>query len=191
MRFCKRTKDIILSSYKSATTDEIISILSENQLRERNKENIEKYIARLIKDDERREEKRKKIEAWAIANPIRYRARTLVNGAKQRAKKKGLPFDLTTDWVENKLIDGRCEITDIKFYIKPYSKREDYVRVHPHSPSLDQILPSEGYTMDNVQIVCDQVNKFKGDRHITSAVFIAKSLIKEHNRKNTPVIVVK
>ena len=191
MRFCNRTKEIILSSYKSATTNEILDIIEDNSLRERSVENIEKYVAKLVKDDERREFRRKKTEVWALSNPIRYRARTLVNGAKQRARKKGLPFDLTIDWVEDKLRDGYCEISGIKFYIKPYSRKEEYVRVHPHSPSLDQILPSGGYTMDNVQIVCDQVNKFKGDRHITSAIFVAKNLIKEYKRRNTPIIVVK
>ena len=191
MRFCNRTKEIILSSYKSATTNEILDIIEDNSLRERSVENIEKYVAKLVKDDERREFRRKKTEVWALSNPIRYRARTLVNGAKQRARKKGLPFDLTIDWVEDKLRDGYCEISNIKFYIKLYSRKEEYVRVHPHSPSLDQILPSGGYTMDNVQIVCDQVNKFKGDRHITSAIFVAKNLIKEYKRRNTPIIVVK
>ena len=46
-----------------------------------------------------REFRRKKLEIWALANPVRYRARTLVNGAKARAKKKGIDFNLTIDWV--------------------------------------------------------------------------------------------
>ena len=56
-----------------------------------------------------REFRRKKLEIWALANPVRYRARTLVNGAKARAKKKGIDFNLTIDWVEEKLNNGRCE----------------------------------------------------------------------------------
>lgn len=188
MRYCNRTKEIIHSSYKSATLDEIINIIKSNGLRERNKSNLSAYVSKLIEKDAEKEIRRKKLEIWALNNPIKYRARTLVNGAKQRAKVKEIPFDLTYEWVEKKLKRGLCEVSGTPFYIRPYSNREEYTKVHPHSPSLDQINPSKGYTMDNVQIVCDQVNKFKGDRHVSSMVIIAQNFLKEWNRINTPII---
>ncbi len=188
MRYCNRTKEIIHSSYKSATIEEIVIILSANNLRERSESSLRHYINKLNQRDQRREERRKKTEHWALANPIKYRARTLVNGAKQRAKKKGIDFNLTYEWVENKLNQGSCAVTKTPFYIKPYSTRSEYTKVHPHSPSLDQISPSGGYTMDNVQVVCDQVNKFKGDRHVASMVLIARNFLNEYQKRNTPVI---
>lgn len=188
MRYCNRTKEIIHSSYKSATIEEIQSIIKLNGLRERGESNLRGYISKLVQRDQLREKRRKKLEKWALDNPIKYRARTLVNGAKQRAKNKGIEFDLTTDWVEDRLRNGRCEVSGTNFYIKPYSSRAEYTKVHPHSPSLDQIRPSGGYTMSNVQIVCDQVNKFKGDRHVTSMVEIARNFLEEYERRNTPVI---
>ena len=83
-------------------------------------------------------------------------------------------------------------VSGTPFYIKPYSAKSIIpIKIHPHSPSLDQIEPSGGYTIDNVQIVCDQVNKFKGDRHITSMIIIAKNLLNEYERRNTPIIKIK
>jgi len=191
MRYCNKTKNIIETSYKSATIDEIVNIINNAGLTKRSKNNIKKYIDILVERDLKRELRRSKLEDWALKNPIRYRSRTLVNGAKSRAKKKGIPFNLTVAWVEQKLRNGVCEISNIPFYIKPYSRKENYVSVHPHSPSLDQICPSQGYTMDNVQVVCDQVNKFKGDRHITSAVNIARELIKTYEQRSKPVVILK
>jgi len=190
MRYCKKTKELIHSSYKSLYADEICWLIEDHGLKARSSVSIEKYINKLIEEDDRKELNRKKREEWALANPIKYRARTLVNGAKSRIRKRKkeqnitIPFDLTYDWVEKKLLDGYCEVTGTKFFIKPYSKRDDYISVHPFSPSLDQIAPSGGYTMDNVEVVCDQYNKMKGDRHITSAVKIARNLLREYHNKH-------
>jgi len=188
MRYCKKTKEIIKSAYISATIVEIQQIINFAGLRRRSKASIKRYVDDLIVQDQKREKRRKKMEIWALANPIKYRARTLIAGAKARAKARGNDFDLTEEWVINKLKNGMCEITTTSFFIKPYSRRSEYKRVHPHSPSLDQIAPSGGYTMDNVQVVCDQVNKFKGDRHTSSMVEIAQNFLSEYTRRNTPII---
>lgn len=188
MRYCNRTREIIHSSYKSASIEEIQEILKLNGLRDRSETNLNAYITRLIKKDRLKEVRRKKVEEWALNNPITYRAKTLYGGAKARAKEKGIDFNLTVEWIEEKLNRGTCEVSGTPFYIKEYSTRYEYKKVHPHSPSLDQIKPSGGYTMDNVQVVCDQVNKFKGDRHISSMVVIAQNFLNEYTRRNTPVI---
>jgi len=87
-----------------------------------------------------------------------------------------------------KLKNGRCEMTGIEFFIKPYSSREEYTKVHPFSPSLDQIRPAGGYTMDNVQVVCDQFNKLKGDRHVTSAYKLASQFVSTYKSRHTPIV---
>ena len=48
MRYCKRTKEIIHSSYKSATINEIQDIIKLNSLRKRSNANLKKYINKLI-----------------------------------------------------------------------------------------------------------------------------------------------
>ena len=134
MRYCKKTKEIIKSSYKSATVNEIQQLIYFAGLRRRSKKSIKSYVDDLIDQDVKREKRRKKLEEWALANPIKYRARTLVAGAKARAKARGNDFDLDAYWVEAKLREGMCEITGTPFFIKPYSIRSEYKRVHPHSP---------------------------------------------------------
>lgn len=188
MRYCNKTKSVIKSSYLSASIEEIQKLIVFAGLRWRSEESVEKYVNELKEKDRKKEVKRLKLKKWALANPIKYRARTLTSGAQQRAKNVGNEFNLTKEWVEQKLRDGKCEITGIDFFIKPYSSKSEYKRVHPHSPSLDQIDPGKGYTLDNVQVVCDQVNKFKGDRHVTSMVKVAKEFLNEYNRRNTPLI---
>lgn len=78
------------------------------------------------------------------------RVRQIVRGAQQRAKEKGIPFDLDEDEIVDRVLNGRCEATGAAF---------DLVDVgtlavkNPFGPSLDQKVPGAGYTKENVQIV--------------------------------------
>lgn len=176
MRFCRKTIEIIESLYLTATIEEIEAIIKDRGLRPRSFSSISKYVNKLrSKYDSRVSKQTEKY----LENPVLYRAKSLVSGAKQRAKRKNIPFNLTVDWVYDKILEGKCAATGIEFYIKPYVPRsiKRYTPVHPHSPSLDQISPSAGYTMDNVQIVCDQFNKFKNDKSMEETVFVAKKFI--------------
>ena len=118
MRFCNKTKEIIHSSYKTCTAEEIKELIDGVELTERSIDNIQRYVNRLNSIDELKEERRKKFELWAHKNPIKYRAGALYNAAKYRAKKKDIPFNLTKDWIAEKLNNGFCEATGIKFKIK-------------------------------------------------------------------------
>ncbi len=187
MRLCKRTKELILGNYKTTDADTICKIIESNNLQKRKPKNIQKIIDELLIKDVEKEERRLKFEKWALKNPIEYRASTLLNGAKERAKKKNIPFNLTKDWIIEKLTFGICEATGNKFYIKKYSKRDAYEQIHPNSPSLDQINPSQGYTMDNVQVVCDQYNKAKNDKSTFQTYQLAKAIV-DHNVKKHRLI---
>ena len=182
MRYCNKTKEIIESSYKTCSVDEIHKLIVDAELTERTVSNLTKYVNKLTKRDEIKEAKRKKFEEYALKDPIKYRAGTLYHSAKQRAKNKDIPFTLTRQWVEDKLKKGKCEVTNIKFEIKKYSKAGDYDCIHPHAPSLDQIEPSAGYTKENVQVVVDHFNKMRNDRDMESTVFLAKKIVSAHKR---------
>jgi hypothetical protein len=188
MRYCNKTKDIIHSSYKTLSLNEIRDLLLDNNLRDRTEDNLQLYVSKLVIRDTIREERRKKFEKVALQNPIKYRASTLLKGAKSRAKQKNIPCDLTVEWIEERLIQGKCEVTEIEFVIKQYGKREDYETVHPHAPSLDQISPSKGYTMDNVQVVVDHFNKMKNDRDLETTVYLARRLLQAYDRRKVDVL---
>jgi endogenous inhibitor of DNA gyrase (YacG/DUF329 family) len=83
--------------------------------------------------------------------------RTLLMGAKSRAKEKVLPFDLTEEWAADRWT-GRCEITGIAFIVGAPRKS-------PRSfwPSIDRIEAELGYTQDNCRFILHAVNALKGD----------------------------
>lgn len=115
---------------------------------------------------------RLKSQAKALIDPIRYRAQTLYYGAKTRAKNKRLSFGLTIDWIEEKIRNGKCEVTGIDFKVK--SVDDEYS--NPLVPSLDRIDSSLGYTIENTQVVVSNYNKFKGEYHTSETHQVIKAL---------------
>lgn len=88
------------------------------------------------------------------ADPER-RAAHLLMLARQRAGEKGLPFDLTSDWLLPKLQRGVCEVTGLPIEMLAS-------RARAWGPSLDRTDNSRGYTQDNVKLVCWMYNAAKG-----------------------------
>lgn len=87
------------------------------------------------------------------SNPV-VKAKTLVNTARVRARKAGICFDLTWEFILQKMIESefRCSKTGVfyDFETLQYSKQNR----NPFGPSIDRIDNNEGYTTDNVQVVC-------------------------------------
>lgn len=80
-------------------------------------------------------------KAWRSRN----RGWSLVSSARDRAKAKGLPLDITFQEIQDRVTAGFCEATGIPFNLT-------VVRAW-NSPSLDQIEPGKGYTRDNTRVV--------------------------------------
>lgn len=175
--------ELIKLNYKSMTPAEFNALFTLRGFKTYRENTIQTKIDNLLEGERKREAIRLKREAIALADPIKYRASTLLQGAKSRAKVKGIECNLTINWIEERLRKGFCECTNIPFHIREYKKKETYVPIHPHSPSLDQISPSKGYTMDNVQIVCDQFNKMKNDRSMEQTYYVAEKFVETY-RKN-------
>ncbi len=182
MRMPNAVIELISLNYKSMTVVEFNRLFELRGFKVYKEATIRKKIDKLIERDKVREEARLKRAAIALADPIKYRASTLLNGAKSRAKIKGVDYNLTLDWIMQRLHNGTCECTGIDFHIREYSKKEGYIPIHPHSPSLDQIEPSGGYTMNNVQIVCDQFNKMKNDLSMDQTFFVAKAFVETYSK---------
>lgn len=94
---------------------------------------------------------------WGEKNKDKIAARTIKNissrlyqSVNSRAKKEGVPCDITPEWIEEKLHQGVCEISGIEFELaKPPGTN---VRV-PNSPSIDRIVAGGSYTQDNCRLV--------------------------------------
>ncbi len=81
--------------------------------------------------------------------------------SKTRAKEKSLPHNITHDhlkllWRQS---GGRCAISGQPFSLIAGDK---------NSPSLDQIKPGKGYTIDNVWLISDWLNKAKNDMELNT-----------------------
>lgn len=95
---------------------------------------------------ERAKPHRKKYNINQYTQP-KHRARRLYESAKNRAKKKRLPFTLTRKRVDSAIEKGVCEVTGIKFDMAVGKGRQ------PFSPSIDRMDLDKGYTDDNVKVV--------------------------------------
>lgn len=46
----------------------------------------------------------------------------------------------------------------------------------PHNPSLDQIVPGKGYTLDNIQVISSRANWLKADATLTELKTLVENL---------------
>lgn len=74
--------------------------------------------------------------------------KTLLYNAKYRAKKSGQPFNLS---LEDIVVPELCPILDIKFSDGMYA------------PSLDKIIPEDGYVKGNVRVITRKANVMKNN----------------------------
>ena len=85
--------------------------------------------------------------------------RALWHRIKLRATESTIPCTITLQEIIEKLeaTNGICPATGDLF-------NYDLIgTANPYSPSLDQIVPGLGYTIENTQIVCWWYNAAKGD----------------------------
>jgi len=85
----------------------------------------------------------------------------------KRAIRKGLEFDLDTEWYKRKLSKGICSVTKLPFKLKPTN-----VMLNPYYPAIDRIDSNKGYTKDNCQLVLSIFNMLKSNNdHNTVKMF--------------------
>lgn len=135
---------------------------------ENNAKRLEHYYAHF-------EEKR---DVW---NENRHQARMeapishLFKGAEQRARKKGVPFDLTREYLAE-IWTGRCVVTGIEFKGGRGNGPKFF------SPSIDRIIPERGYVQGNVRFVVWALNAMKYDGNDDDVLLLAEAIIA--NKKN-------
>ena len=98
--------------------------------------------------------KREKTRIWKEKNPKRQWAGTAYKSAKYRARDKGIPFNLTIDYVLSIVTDS-CPIFNTPF------KFSGNKVVQHESPSLDRIDPAKGYVEGNVVVISSKANNIK------------------------------
>ena len=86
--------------------------------------------------------------AWQAANP----KRVMIQNARLRARKAGIPFDITEDDIH---IPTYCPVLGI--LMAHFGESRD------NSPSLDRIIPKTGYVRNNIQVISMRANRIKAD----------------------------
>jgi hypothetical protein len=83
---------------------------------------------------------------------------TLMLGAKVRAKKHKLPFDLDMEYLQKLGIPEICPVLGIPISIEAIDGFKT-----PNSPSIDKFYPELGYVKGNVQFISWKANNLKSD----------------------------
>ena len=88
---------------------------------------------------------------------IKLRLEGLIKGAKARARKRGIPFDIDVEYLAGLFAKqkGRCAVTE---YGMNANRGRD-----PYAVSIDQIEAGKGYTRGNVRLVCHAANMAMSD----------------------------
>lgn len=143
----------------------------------------ELLIKRRIEYALNREKKIALVQSWRKANPDRCKAhadkrkgaKSLLNGAKQRAKRFGLPFNIELDDI---VIPTHCPALGITL-------QYGIGKMHFASPTLDRIIPELGYVKGNVAVISLKANTIKNNATPEEIKKVATWLLGLTGRCNT------
>lgn len=163
-QYVKTHKEDILLYRKQYRKD---NIDKEKQYRKNNHENILKNKKQYVKDHKE-----------SIAN---YRKQyrndnselCLIIQAKYRAKKKGIPFNLS---IEDIIVPKHCPILGIEIKYGEGSKGPI-----DGSPTIDKIDPNKGYIKGNVQVISHKANRMKFNATFMELKLFAKNVFKKYS----------
>ena len=152
--------------------------LRTDEVREREREYNRRYRAahpevfKAQRDRMDKEARREKNTEWQQANKARCRlyqntwrvGKAAFDGAKSRAKQKGIPFDITREYV-NGLIPTHCPVLGIELQTGKENKDANI--------SIDRIVPELGYIVGNIIIVSFMANRLRSNATVEQLFKVA------------------
>ena len=96
-----------------------------------------------------------------------HQERTMIMAARKRAKRLGLTFNLTP---EDIVIPDNCPILGTPI------KRNVGSGYWPDNPSLDRIVPEDGYVPENIRVISNRANRIKNDATLEELELITEDL---------------
>ena len=113
---------------------------------------------------------------WNSENQIKVRAQRLHGNAQKRAKANSWPeLDFDSLWIEQKIITGFCEVTNIEFDLNTKTSYSVHAK-NPWVPSLDRIDSSKPYLKNNLQVVVYMYNVCKAEFRHADVVKFCKAI---------------
>ena len=112
-----------------------------------------------------------------IPPPLIITTNMLCN-ARNRAKRLGIPFDLTIEYLrELAFATTHCPLLDIELRWKTmYGCGNKNKHPHPNSPSLDRIVPEKGYVRGNVAIISHKANTMKSNASVEEIIALSQRI---------------
>ena len=101
-------------------------------------------------------------------DPLRYFVHSIVNQTKFRAKRSGIKHEITHQDIYHlfERFGDSCPCCGRQFNLTSND--------HKQCPSLDQIIPGEGYTTGNTTLLCGQCNTVKNGMTLKQAHYFLK-----------------
>ena len=131
--------------------------------REEHRENQRSYMQRLrrINKDAINEKKRKSWRATRLSPKV-------IMGAKSRAKRKGIEFNIEDSDV---VVPSICPLLNIPLI--PGTQKD-----YEQTPSVDRIDPSKGYIKGNVWVISKRANTMKNNATKEELIIFALNVLK-------------
>lgn len=107
-------------------------------------------------------------------NPIKHSSQHMRNSASGRAKRIGLEFNIDTDYIIS-ICPTYCPVFGYKLRYGSRKRGRD-------SPSLDRIIPENGYVKGNVQVVSFLANTMKNEASFEEMYLFAEWVQKRTRR---------
>jgi hypothetical protein len=127
----------------------------------------------------RRERDRRRADTKpGVPKTLHNYRRKMLYSARFRAKKYGIPFDITMDDIPE--IPERCPLLGIPLVM--WQSREEH---RENTPSLDKIDPSLGYVRGNLWIISTRANQIKNDATPGELMKVALGVRDELARRRT------
>lgn len=122
---------------------------------------------------------RKCRSSWSDDEKLKKLLHHRLLGAKTRALKKKIDFNLTKEFLMHlwNTQKGKCALTGLDMTYKI-----DNGRSHTNV-SIDRIDSDKGYTIDNIQLVCMAVNQMKSDLTNEELMYFCNNIIKWNKKK--------
>ncbi len=170
----KEKRALEMREYRRENRERILAQRRELRKRPKDKKkHAKEEILRYYKGHEKNKDRKRELWAKNKARRVRYYekypGRQAVRDGKCRAKKRGLPFELTEAWYDEQIPKG-CAVTGIPFD----PARSDT----PWVSHVDRIIPSKGYIMSNCRLVCACYNLAKKHWTDVDVQRMARGLLK-------------
>lgn len=113
-----------------------------------------------IKQYRKKPDTKEKQRAYYEKVRVEFPERILYQVAKRRAKRFGIPFNITVQDIKDIYpVDGYCPVLQVRLQHN-WDSSGGYC---PESPSLDRIIPVKGYVKGNIAVISMRANLIKAN----------------------------